>query len=581
MVDDTEIKSYAGFTIGPIYDLMSSAKKTKELWFSSYFFSWFVEKIVRELSSDSDITFVLPHFEKSGLPQISKTGRFPDRFIIYSKKGRDALFETLSQVISNSVNYFVNIIDQLVANTSSKYINGSSKDDVFEILNWYIQRNFVVFDGSVFEGKIALDVIAEINKVLNAMEYMRTFETGEDERTCFVCKKLPAVINAPIWQKPPFEEGKTRESKKEHEDLCPMCFLRYYAVESNEVLKKIGETENRNFSFPSVLEISAKEVLTDDLRGEIRRLGYNDFDADFDFKVIEKAFNELHKEDEDRKKEFKKKEYLKYFAILQADGDNLSKVLADSPTYENVKNLSSNLFKFGSEAEEIIRRDYGGYPIYIGGDDILAITPVATRNSKGFKNVIELAIDLAKKYEFVVQKSCSPETKCDTNLSVGINICYYKNPLSFALESARNQLFGVAKQVEGKNALALAFTKHSGHQLKFSFKFGTKEIDEFSKLLEGVLYEDFVFPHGMHHNLSEYDFVLANLGKEEQFNAFFENTFNEPMHRDKYKKGIEAVRDYFKEVLLCESIGSNGEKIKIVHDILTKLALINFLRGEE
>ncbi len=580
MADDEEIKSYAGFTIGPIYDLMSSAKKTKELWFSSYFFSWFVEKIISKLSLDNDITFVLPDFEKNSLPQISKTGRFPDRFIIYSKKEKDTLFETLNQVISDSVKYFVDIIDQLVTKTGSKYINGSNRDDVFKILNWYIQRNFVIFDGSVFAGKAALNVIAEINKVLNAMEYMRTFETGEDKRTCFVCKKLPAVINASIWYKPAFEEGKPHESENESKDLCPMCFLRYYAVESDRVLEKIGEAENHNFSFPSVLEISTKEMLTNDLREEIRSLGHNDFDADFDFKVIENAFNKLYKEDEDKRKEFEKKEYLKYFAILQADGDNLSKVLASSSTYENIRDLSRNLFKFGSQAEKIIT-DYGGCPIYIGGDDILAITPVATRNSRGFKNVIELAIDLAKKYELVVKKSCSSTTKFDTNLSVGINICYYKHPLSFALESARNQLFGVAKQVEGKDALAVAFTKHSGHQFKFSFKFGTEEIDKFSKLLNGVLYEDFVFPHGMHHNLSEYDFVLANLDKEEQFNAFFENTFNEPMHRDKYKKGIEAVRDYFKEVLLCKNVCSNVEKIKIVHDILTKLALINFLRGEE
>ena len=59
-----DYKSYAGFTIGPIHDVMSHSRKTRELWFGSYFFSWFMEKMVEKLMmSYPRIKFLVPYVE--------------------------------------------------------------------------------------------------------------------------------------------------------------------------------------------------------------------------------------------------------------------------------------------------------------------------------------------------------------------------------------------------------------------------------------------------------------------------------------------------------------------------------------
>jgi hypothetical protein len=51
--------SYTALTIGPIYKTLKNAKKTREIWGASYFFSFVIKEIVKELVGK--VTFITPY----------------------------------------------------------------------------------------------------------------------------------------------------------------------------------------------------------------------------------------------------------------------------------------------------------------------------------------------------------------------------------------------------------------------------------------------------------------------------------------------------------------------------------------
>ncbi|MCI4463565.1 MAG: type III-B CRISPR-associated protein Cas10/Cmr2 [Caldisericum sp.] len=595
MENNCEPKTYAGFTIGPIYEVLGSARKTRELWFGSYFFSWFMEKLIEEIleSDNKNIHFLSPYIKKPFGLNKSPTGKYHDRFILCSSLDKEKLFEIIEKASDNTINYFAEIIDDLVKNRQNEeikrnYLTPDGKDKVKEFLSWYIQRNFVVVDIDKDELNIGDTVkkpFAFVNSLLDSMEENRTFKTGVNESTCYVCKVLPAAIKAYIYTK--------EKEEPEEEPLCPMCFLKHFALFSDEVKKKIGKT---NFKFPSTLEISAKELLTEKVRNELKNQTDN-FEKDFEYKDIENTYKEVYGDSKEIKK-YLKKDYFKYFAILQADGDNLGETLKQL-NENKIEELSQKLLDFSEEAERIIK-DYEGYPIYIGGDDILALTPVAVNMEDGnFKNVFNLAKELHNKYSEVL---CG----YGTTLSIGINIVYYKFPLSIALRDARNELFGVAKQKCEKNALAITYTVHSGDKHEIAFKFDDKdkennEITLFGRLISDVLSDTIKIPQGLFYNLSRFSELLSYITDEKSLSNFFENNFNEPEHLEKYKQGLDRVKEYLEKVMLpcinfdkqgcgdklSDNSGTSDEKspyekrIACMEEVLEKIKFIKFLYGEE
>ncbi|HED01037.1 MAG TPA: type III-B CRISPR-associated protein Cas10/Cmr2 [Proteobacteria bacterium] len=558
MSENNTPQSYAGFTIGPIYDVLSYARKTRELWFGSYFFSWFMEKIIEELAKNSVIEFLVPYVETPFQLNNTITGKYHDRFIMRSSLDKDTLYNEIQKASDNALEYFVDLIDNLVK-SPSKYLPGVNKDRVRDELKGYIQRNFVVLEPSAIDKG---NVVKSISSYLDSMEENRFFNTGILDKTCSICKTLPAVVENEIWIRT--WTGEVYDEKKQKEKLCPLCFVKYSCYKSGDIEKKIDQ---RDFRYPPVLDISARELLTP----EVKKTNtiFKDPEKDYDFEDIEKAVKSVY--DKEKAKEIIKP-YHKYLAIVQADGDNLGEVLKQYPKPDGIAiKFSKPLLDFAKEAEIIIN-SYKGYPIYIGGDDILAFMSVAIKGDDDTtKTVFDLAMELSDKYRDIVDKKNGK-----TTLSIGINIAYYKYPLSRAMHNTREQLFNKAK-AGSKNALAMLLTKHSGHQIGFKFRFNTRDIKIFSKLLSETLAGQIDLPHSLHHNLSRFKTVIAHTPDEDRLNAFFENNFNEPIH-SKYYQGIAVVADYFKKVILCEP---EGKRLNCVEEILSKLAFIKFLRGEK
>lgn len=561
--ENGKMNSYAGFTIGPIYDVLSHSRKTRELWFASYFFSWFMEKMIEELLETNQIKaedFLTPYIKEPFEENNSKAGKYHDRFVISSSLGKEELFGIIQSASDKALNFFVELID---SSAKSSYISGKSKDDIKTILESYIQRNFVVLDSFHIDTSA---VVKSVDAYLNSMEENRTFEMGIAENTCFRCKTLPGVVTKTITEK------ENNEDVKKARAFCPICFIKLFCYISKDVQNKIEPSDK----YPPILDIAAYDLLNKEkiknslqsvIKEKIKNLKVDEDEYDYDFEGdIKNAVKNSYGE-----KEAKDiiKPYHKYFAVVQADGDNLGKLAG---SIKGPAELSERLFRFADEAEGLIK-SFKGEPIYIGGDDILAFMPVAFKDNEGsIKTVFDLALQLSEKYKEIVDRYDDK-----TNLSIGINIAYYKFPLSKALENARHQLSGEAKSGD-KNTVAICLTKHSGFQTNFKFRFSSDEIKHFKELLNAVLADDIDIPHSLHHNLHRFIKVIANINDKKSLDAFFENNFNEAVH-SRYADGFECVKEMFQGCIHPLKIES--ARIEDINDLLNKLRFIKFLRGEK
>lgn len=164
--------------------------------------------------------------------------------------------------------------------------------------------------------------------------------------------------------------------------------------------------------------------------------------------------------------------YHKYICVVQADGDNMGSIISALKN-EEVMTLSAALLEYGKGACQKIR-DFGGLPIYAGGDDLLFLAPVVSDKGNIFGLLSEIdgfykeTVDGAIDGNNIIRPEKDGE-KLHTSLSYGLSVSYYKYPLYEALKSARESLFDTAKNVQGKNAIAWCLRKHSGTGFSGSF----------------------------------------------------------------------------------------------------------------
>lgn len=165
------------------------------------------------------------------------------------------------------------------------------------------------------------------------------------------------------------------------------------------------------------------------------------------------------------------KKWQQYYAVLQADGDNMGKILTrlgeepdEAKRNKDIREFSENCLKYCAKAAKLVKA-YGGMPIYAGGDDLLALVPIVGKDNKTLFGLIS-EISSAFQEQFKDEITNAKKTKSDVPaVSFGIAIQYVKSPLYEALGRAKEQLFENAKHASGKNALSLDLQKHSGQSL--------------------------------------------------------------------------------------------------------------------
>ncbi|HDQ72524.1 MAG TPA: type III-B CRISPR-associated protein Cas10/Cmr2 [Chloroflexi bacterium] len=145
-----------------------------------------------------------------------------------------------------------------------------------------------------------------------------------------------------------------------------------------------------------------------------------------------------------------------YYAILMMDADGMSDKIADCQSLEEHQKISRALSEFAGLVKEIVERQFAGRVIYAGGDDVLALLPVA--------DALPSAAALRGAFRQVLG-----ELLPEATISAGIALVHHRHPLDSALRAAREAQYA-AKQIEGKDALCVYALKRSGEPVSVRAK---------------------------------------------------------------------------------------------------------------
>ena len=388
------------------------------------------------------------------------------------------------------------------------------------------------------------------------------------------------------------DSSKDKDSIKRLNQLLDCMELCNHAVDSearNGVLRLIQKKDasplfihghgNLHFSIPFLAEIATSRLRNDDWKNlcdnyrgkELRKEGNED-----------SFYQEL-------KTLFKNKDdyfsFYKYICIVQADGDNMGKIVS-SITADKVKTVSEALLAYGKEVCQKIK-EYGGLPIYAGGDDLLFIAPVKSKDDTIFGLMDQIDALYQEKVDKSIDESFRPKddkgNSLHTYLSYGLSMSYYKYPLYEAFKDAINQLFEIAKKVEGKNAVAWCLRKHSGSGFVGSL---TKNGDVYSlyKEIMACSVDEKVISaiaHKLKNNENLLGILLSGYRKSGNL-AVLENRLE-----NFYQKTMEDTGNnhyvIMSRQLLCKLMIQSGNKIgidKILENMYGMLRTAKFINGE-
>jgi len=171
-----------------------------------------------------------------------------------------------------------------------------------------------------------------------------------------------------------------------------------------------------------------------------------------------------------------------YYAILRMDADGMSEKIADCQSPEEHQKISQTLSKFAGQVLQIVEgevevkvsdqqeRKLAGRVVYAGGDDVLALLPVA--------DVLPAAAALREAFRKVLQEPLPQAT-----ISAGIVLVHHRHPLDSALRAAR-EAEHTAKQVKGKDALCLYALKRSGEAVRVQAKWEYDRVVSVPELIQ-------------------------------------------------------------------------------------------------
>jgi len=499
-------KTYLAITIGPIYETFRNVRHTREVWGASYLFSLIARRIIETLCHGNTTAnahhFIQPNISDPTLFD-TKTGvgLFPDRIIVDKAILSDRDFEAIKE----------DIITELAA------LIGDSKG----FLKDYLRIDWDLYDVQENENPIKT-----VSAFLDAAELQPRFASQYEQNPL---KSFFKEINE--------KEG----------------FL------SEHIDKENVQDVNGNLRFESLAEIATRELWKKDEKAKAayrtlvnKYLWKNkkDHDKNTDKKDSDSDFIEVLQEG--FKDDFKT--YHKYICVVKADGDGIGGLLTGfigDDKVTQIQKISKGLLDWGLKVKDTIR-DYGGVPIYVGGDDLLFFAPVCNKHSQVEQatNIVQLLANIKADFETAIP--ASGDTK--PSLSFGLSISYYKSPLSEAIAKAESLLYQVkdkTNKAQGSKGgkLAVSLIKHSGSVFDVELKL---EKDNPLKMAYERIYacmkeiDDKPFLNGVNYKIRENQGLIERVALDENrlenvFVNIFEENLVEPKSKDKYLADLRAL----------------------------------------
>jgi len=544
-----EKQKYIGITIGPISDTLMKAKHTRELWGASFLFSDTIKQLLILIKNKYKEQIILPYSDNSiqnANPINYGAGLYPDRIILKSED--DECFDECNQFIEQIK---LSLIEKLKTNSNNFNDQAIQKfiDNYFKI--YAIEIEVEKDDTSNDDTNITNPIFA-VNNALDSVELKSNILRKNEKEPKVGADGKVRLFNPLEYFLDRINSTKFKSDNYSNEDVG-----RY---------KHIHTADNdNNKNFPTVAEISTLPI-----QSQVSTINWNNLRENDNESIIDKLKAALKANDQRNLFKFRHK----YYCIVQADGDNISKIIRKLKDDEERKEFSKTIFEFSRKAAERLS-DYGAKPIYVGGDDMLFLCPIISIENENPISLFDLitSIDeifdnafdsLVEKYKLTQKPS----------VSYGIAVHYVKYPLYEALEKARQMLFGKAKTVFGKNknAIALYLQKHSGQyfQLMLSKDKNSNKSFHTIKTLINQQLEKPQMLNTMIYKIREAEVLLQSALTDatapNRLDGFFENFFNEPIHKkEKSKQYIQNIKQllndiYFDHLKIRENIENESEE---------------------
>ena len=558
---DGKPQTLHALSIGPVFETLGLARKTIEIWAASYFFSYFAKLLLEEFIALSDA------YEEQGKPKLTIFSPDVDdlREEINAKKAGEAI-ERLGVGRYSDRIYFLSAdevsipIDTIkskaiarLAPMVAKALQFDRAEDIADSLNsyLYVAYTHVSFPDGVFSVRRA-------NDQLDCLELFQPFaarlKSGEDDyMDRFLTRST--LINSSMVR----DEG-------------------FY-----QRLQEDGSSQRK--LLPSLPHIAARSLFNET---ELEWLDSDLNEEDDLMDVIDRQYKQ------DRKLG-KMPRYGRYVAVVVADGDNIGKTISKLSAEDSIRNISRKMLEYGKGAVKTVKK-YGGFPVYFGGDDMIFFAPLCRQppdpgsqkqEARGPQDLLSLLYTLDRDFSDATN-ALDPSYRF--SLSFGMQVFYYKYPMNEALSSARDALFEGAKKVqwqEGsarhqnkeKKATKLRLVRHSGQTSELILP--NEWLDSDSSIGKAV--RSLLYPSGerepmrsVHWKLIEQKEVvslLLDLPEEEQasrLKAWFENNFNESIHRDQSDRMrkdevISVLRAIQKEIAPAMEQGEQGRCVVNEH----------------
>ncbi|HMQ87025.1 MAG TPA: type III-B CRISPR-associated protein Cas10/Cmr2 [Flavilitoribacter sp.] len=530
---------YLAISIGPIYATLQRARRTRELWVTSYLFSRLMELLYDQIESVA--SEILAPFPPTQKPKgLYGAGVYPDR-----------LFAIIPDVSDEKIS---GIIKEAIKALTAECLTPVRKNEIAEAIDFwegYLRVEYLIFPSDLEGGSLLL----ELNDRLDTLELQPTY-FEEEPKVNYLTVLLNDPYEAKIWDHLKSSGGSYRFLNGDN-------LFQRSIFPSTGILGTFELHEKDAEGFRKLYSKAREEALKEDVKE--------------DDQTLELLYQKLEKK-QDNPFHSSVQPYHKYFCIVHADGDSFGKTLNSLTNNEAVKKFSEKLAGFAEQAADTINH-FGGKPVYIGGDDLVFLAPV--------RSAVGTVFDCIQK--LIAGFNAIPDLDPRPTLSFGVTITYYKYPLFEARDLSYGQLADRAKNFvrsngKEKSAIGFRLLKHSlayfegiisGQHEQFEYLTGftrtTESLPE--AFLSSVMFKvDTLKP------------LFETLAKEqdltiEKLDALFENYFNEPIHRT-YQRQLGMVKQLILAVFSDQpSIKADGVLIPVnrMENLYATLRILDFI----
>lgn len=539
---------YIAITIGPIVDTLLKAKKVKELWASSYLFSFMMKGIVTKINQERDIVGEVLLPVTDGQPAKNGAGLYPDR--IYIKAENNDSLERVHQIIDKQIKKVSIEVSEQIKKKREKELSEKTDKDFNDVANNIIvKKTITIKKDTEKEDSLKVDALKDFFKIY---AFMVEIQEGGN-----IIEELSAYCDTIELQNRIDNDQAYNVILKELLNICESPILVNDAVDNKAELEIESLIDISTKNFKLIDESKYHNIVTDEDRfPKLKNIDDEKFVIDRLKQQFPGKFKARHK----------------YFAIVHADGDNIGKIIkliGGKP--DEIKAFSRSLYSFAKEATNIIKSQ-GGVPIYMGGDDMLFLAPIicGKKDETQEKQYITTSIfhlikDLDQCFdeilikEYIDKSDSFKEEEPSPSMSYGIAISHHKYPLYEVRNSSYEQLQYVKTKCKDKNAVQVFLQKHSGAKIDFllsknNVSYESSIFSAFNRFIDsctgskGIADDNGeLFLNSFTHKLETLvPFLEEAVKNRERLRAFFEYNFNENF--ESYSKFYSALEEYILEV---------------------------------